>query len=82
MPSDAKKREQQRKKNAAKSRQPGNTTNSKKGATSKTSNQNAEKVVANGLISEEEALCMKLEADARLNSEARSCTGTHLLCIF
>ncbi|XP_017777708.1 PREDICTED: ATP-binding cassette sub-family F member 2 [Nicrophorus vespilloides] len=79
MPSDAKKREQQRKKDAAKARQAG-----KKGPAEQKKDDVQEKVngtTTNGTIKEvplsaEEALCAKLESDARLNAEARSCTGS------
>ncbi|PSN43831.1 ATP-binding cassette sub-family F member 2 [Blattella germanica] len=88
MPSDAKKKQQQKKKEAAKARQagrkaPGTTNN----ANNKAENGSAEKDQSpgpemngsgeNGIdISTEEALCRKLEADAKLNAEARACTGS------
>jgi ATP-binding cassette subfamily F protein 2 len=76
MPSDAKKREQQRKKGAAKARQAGKKNPSK--ADEQNSSQNGDSTSQNGSIelSAEEALCAKLEADARLNAEARACTGS------
>lgn len=79
MPSDAKKKQAQKKKEAAKARQSG----TKKPNASKNDEKEQSPVTNNGEssgqngveISAEEALCMKLEADARLNAEARSCTG-------
>ncbi|CAG9825154.1 unnamed protein product [Phaedon cochleariae] len=84
MPSDAKKREQQRKKEAAKARQGGKKTEKpqkedqeqeQEQIETKTNGVNG---VSNGSVelSPEEALCAKLESDARLNAEARSCTGS------
>ncbi|GJQ87071.1 hypothetical protein Trydic_g6830 [Trypoxylus dichotomus] len=81
MPSDAKKREQQRKKEAAKARQGGKKGNSNNNAKQDDESLNKQ---SNGALSEngsielsaEEALCQKLEADARLNAEARACTGS------
>lgn len=73
MPSDAKKREQQKKKGAAKARQTG------KKIPNKTEEQNGDsKASQNGSesLSVEESLCAKLESDARLNAEARACTGS------
>lgn len=83
MPSDAKKKQQQKKKEAAKARQSGKkqpqnnqskpTEDGKESSPSLGEVQNG----TNGTtISAEEALCLKLGADARLNAEARSCTGT------
>lgn len=95
MPSDAKKREQQRKKDAAKARQSGKKNE-------KTKNEELNDIVkTNGVenggtelstegkrvnyffvlyflqfLFIEETLCAKLEADARLNAEARACTGS------
>ncbi|VEN41772.1 unnamed protein product, partial [Callosobruchus maculatus] len=80
MPSDAKKREQQRKKEAAKARQTGKKTDKPKG--DELNKQNGTIGELNGQengsteLSAEEALCAKLEADARLNAEARACTGS------
>lgn len=76
MPSDAKKREQQRKKGAAKARQSGKKIPSKNDDPN--SSQNGDSTSQNGSneLSMEEALCAKLEADARLNAEARACTGS------
>ncbi|XP_045470052.1 ATP-binding cassette sub-family F member 2 [Harmonia axyridis] len=81
MPSDAKKREQQRKKDAAKARQSG-----KKQATSTKSEEQKPNSITNGSskqtngtakeLSQEEALCLKLEMDAKLNADARACTGS------
>ncbi|XP_078040945.1 ATP-binding cassette sub-family F member 2 [Augochlora pura] len=82
MPSDAKKKQQQKKKEAAKARQ----TKKKPTQTSQTKGSedgkegSPDSINENGTngtpISVEEALCLKLEADARLNAEARSCTGS------
>nr|CAI5860202.1 unnamed protein product [Callosobruchus analis] len=80
MPSDAKKREQQRKKEAAKARQTGKKTDKPKGDEPNKLNGTTGEVNGqeNGSteFSAEEALCAKLEADARLNAEARACTGS------
>ncbi|XP_046983483.1 ATP-binding cassette sub-family F member 2 [Schistocerca americana] len=91
MPSDAKKREQQRKKEAAKARQSGRKPQQSKAqavengaAAGDKDKETTPPAEANGIatengdreISAEEALCMKLEADARLNAEARACTGS------
>ncbi|XP_017893076.1 ATP-binding cassette sub-family F member 2 [Ceratina calcarata] len=81
MPSDAKKKQQQKKKEAAKARQSGKkqpqTNPSKTGEDGKESGVGVIENGTNGTpISTEEALCLKLEADARLNAEARSCTGS------
>ncbi|XP_020285332.1 ATP-binding cassette sub-family F member 2 isoform X2 [Pseudomyrmex gracilis] len=83
MPSDAKKKQQQKKKEAAKARQSGkkpqsnnqtkNSEDSKEQSPTLGDLQNGTNGTA---ISAEEALCLKLEADARLNAEARSCTGS------
>ncbi|XP_066251411.1 ATP-binding cassette sub-family F member 2 [Euwallacea similis] len=74
MPSDAKKREQQRKKDAAKARQGAKKQQKPKDQNEKQNTNGTQ----NGFteLSAEEALCAKLEADARLNAEARSCTGS------
>ncbi|VVC32084.1 ABC transporter-like,P-loop containing nucleoside triphosphate hydrolase,ABC transporter [Cinara cedri] len=71
MPSDSKKRQQQKKKDAAKARQNTKPAGSKGNATNGVSNGDE-----NVPISEEELLCKKLEADAKLNAEARACTGS------
>ncbi|XP_014282613.1 ATP-binding cassette sub-family F member 2 [Halyomorpha halys] len=83
MPSDAKKKQQQKKKEAAKARQvsnkkPAQKTENGEAKDSLTSNITGENSTENGSleISAEEALCQKLELDARLNAEARSCTGS------
>ncbi|OAD55974.1 ATP-binding cassette sub-family F member 2 [Eufriesea mexicana] len=83
MPSDAKKKQQQKKKEAAKARQSGKKppqTNQNKGVEDGKESSPGVGVIQNGTngtpISAEEALCLKLEADARLNAEARSCTGS------
>ncbi|XP_071452050.1 ATP-binding cassette sub-family F member 2 [Hetaerina americana] len=77
MPSDAKKKRDQKKKEAAKAKQTGRKP------VNKVENGNAEKesdvngTGENGTeISVEEALCQKLEHDAKLNAEARACTGS------
>ncbi|XP_050520055.1 ATP-binding cassette sub-family F member 2 [Daktulosphaira vitifoliae] len=72
MPSDAKKRQQAQKKNAAKARQTTKTVPQKANETNGTLNGSDSNVP----ISEEELLCKKLEADAKLNAEARACTGS------
>ncbi|XP_076623981.1 ATP-binding cassette sub-family F member 2 [Colletes latitarsis] len=84
MPSDAKKKQQQKKKEAAKARQSGKKppqTNQIKTAEDSKEGSPGSGALQNGTngtppISTEEALCLKLEADARLNAEARSCTGS------
>ncbi|KAF5298454.1 hypothetical protein FQR65_LT01233 [Abscondita terminalis] len=85
MPSDAKKREQQRKKDAAKARQtgkkqpPGKTDEKQNSDVLPQVNGNStppQNGTSNTNLSVEEALCAKLEADARLNAEARACTGS------
>lgn len=79
MPSDAKKKQQQKKKDAAKARQCGKKPGSIQSKAEDCKDFSpAPGDVRNGNepISEEEALCQKLAADARLNAEARSCTGT------
>lgn len=82
MPSDAKKKQQQKKKDAAKARQAGP---SKKPPTKNENGEEKDVTTTNGTgensngsteISAEETLCQKLESDARLNAEARSCTGS------
>lgn len=77
MPSDAKKKQQLKKKEQAKGR--GNAAPKKP-----TTNDDKPEQITNGTkveqepeeISPEEALCRKLEADAKLNAEARGCTGS------
>jgi len=67
MPSDSKKREQQRKKEKL--------AGKKTGAVKKDPETNG----TNGAgkeLTEEEELCLKLEKEAQINAEARSCTGT------
>lgn len=83
MPSDAKKKQQQKKKEAAKARQsgkkPSQNNQTKSPEESKEQSPAPEKLQngTNGTtLSVEEALCLKLESDARLNAEARSCTGS------
>lgn len=72
MPSDSKKKEMQRKKDAR----------NKKIATVKKDEkpEASQNGATNGVeMTEEEELCAKLEMEARINSEARSCTGTFAL---
>lgn len=70
MPSDSKKKEMQRKKDAQKNR--GKAT----GAVKKDEKvENGTNGVAKEMT-EEEALCQKLEEEARINADARSCTGS------
>uniref|UniRef100_A0A336LIB6 ATP-binding cassette sub-family F member 2 n=1 Tax=Culicoides sonorensis TaxID=179676 RepID=A0A336LIB6_CULSO len=72
MPSDSKKKEMQRKKDAR----------NKKIATVKKEEkvEVAQNGTSNGVErTEEEELCAKLEMEARINAEARSCTGTFAL---
>lgn len=83
MPSDAKKKQQQKKKEAAKARQAGKkptTTGQNKTAEDGKEQSPTLEELQNGTngtaLSAEEALCLKLEADARLNAEARACTGS------
>ncbi|KAL3282902.1 hypothetical protein HHI36_006060 [Cryptolaemus montrouzieri] len=81
MPSDAKKREQQRKKDAAKARQAGKKTatkgeDSQINSTNSVTNGSSTQTNGTKELSQEEALCLKLEMDARLNAEARACTGS------
>lgn len=66
MPSDSKKRDAQRKKDA-RNKKIIQTTSSKK------TNGNAEPARE---LTEEEILCAKLEQEARINAEARACTGS------
>ncbi|XP_050420082.1 ATP-binding cassette sub-family F member 2 [Adelges cooleyi] len=72
MPSDSKKRQQAQKKNAAKARSTVKTTTT----TTKANETNGVHGSNSIPISEEELLCKKLEADAKLNAEARACTGS------
>lgn len=83
MPSDAKKKQAQKKKEQAK----GRGTAGPKKPTTTAADDKPEQIVTNGTnqdqerqepeeISPEEALCRKLEADAKLNAEARGCTGS------
>ena len=67
MPSDSKKKEQQRKKDARSKKVTG---------TVKKDDSNGTNGVAKEEMTEEETLCAKLEEEARISSEARSCTGT------
>nr|CAD7440835.1 unnamed protein product [Timema bartmani]CAD7456536.1 unnamed protein product [Timema tahoe] len=85
MPSDAKKKQQQKKKEAAKARQTGRKplgTKSEDGSADKEQSPTLDSFELNGYeengedISQEEALCRKLESDAKLNAEARACTGS------
>ncbi|XP_071514470.1 ATP-binding cassette sub-family F member 2 [Panulirus ornatus] len=89
MPSDAKKKREQKKREAAKAKQAGkkiepkdtkepqengSSNNSKKSSRETTPMTNG---TANGIenLSPEEILCRKLEEDMRIASAARSCTG-------
>ncbi|PNF29137.1 ATP-binding cassette sub-family F member 2 [Cryptotermes secundus] len=86
MPSDAKKKQQQKKKEAAKARQTGRkaagSNKTENGLTEKEHSPTPDQPEMNGSgengtdFSTEEALCRKLEADAKLNAEARACTGS------
>nr|CAD7573009.1 unnamed protein product [Timema californicum] len=85
MPSDAKKKQQQKKKEAAKARQTGRKPlgiKSEDGSVDKEQSPTLDSYDLNGYeengedISQEEALCRKLESDAKLNAEARACTGS------
>lgn len=68
MPSDAKKRDQQKKKEAAKKRQAGiSAKRDEKFENGEEKAENSEKVE----LTAEEILCQKLEAEARINAEAR-----------
>lgn len=73
MPSDAKKRDQARKKEAQKKRnQKIVSVNGTTDTTKTNGTTNGEPVE----LTEEELLCAKLEEEARISAEARSCTGT------
>lgn len=79
MPSEAKKREAQRKKDAAK-----NKTTVTKGAVAKTTDEKKDVKNGNGsaappAMTEEEQLCAKLEEEARISADARACTGSMAL---
>lgn len=80
MPSDAKKKQAQKKKELAKGR--GSAAPAKKPTDDVKPKPEPTINGANGSkeepedISAEEALCRKLEADAKLNAEARGCTGS------
>ncbi|KAG8237985.1 hypothetical protein J437_LFUL018010 [Ladona fulva] len=82
MPSDAKKKRDQKKKEAAKARQSGRKPPNKveNGSSDKEKESLNSGEDVNGVngteISAEEALCQKLEHDAKLNAEARACTGS------
>ncbi|XP_065349570.1 ATP-binding cassette sub-family F member 2 isoform X2 [Cloeon dipterum] len=73
MPSDAKKKRDQKKKEAAKARQNGGVKKPTQNGSSETNGDGKNSPVE---LSAEEALCAKLESDARLNAEARACTGS------
>lgn len=78
MPSDAKKRDAARKKDAAKKRnQKITVTDGPTNGTNGTTNGAAAAAVVE--LTEEEVLCAKLEQEARVNAEARACTGTSML---
>lgn len=66
MPSDSKKKEQQRKKDARTKKTTGGAVKKEENGTNGVAKE----------MTEEEILCSKLEEEARINSEARSCTGT------
>ncbi|CRL04477.1 CLUMA_CG017559, isoform A [Clunio marinus] len=70
MPSDSKKKEQQRKKDARNKKVTGTVKKEEKAENGTTSNGIAKE------MTEEEALCAKLEQEARINADARSCTGS------
>lgn len=74
MPSDSKKREIQRKKDARNKKITIPTTSKKeeKADVERNGSNHAD-------LTEEEALCAKLDLEARINAEARSCTGTFAL---
>ncbi|XP_063633020.1 ATP-binding cassette sub-family F member 2 isoform X1 [Cydia splendana] len=74
MPSDAKKRAQQKKKEAASNRNKKNVTRVTNSEENGTANGTAKEESRE--LTAEEALCLKLEEEARINSEARSCTGS------
>lgn len=81
MPSEAKKREAQKKKEAQKIRQmaaPVAKAAEAAGSATKKETQNGNGVAANNTVemTEEERLCAKLEHEARVSAEARACTGT------
>lgn len=73
MPSDAKKRDAQRKKDARNKKIAQVSTTTKKPTTNGTTNGCAE---VEREMTEEEILCAKLEEEARISAEARSCTGS------
>lgn len=70
MPSDSKKKADQRKKDARNKKVNGTTTGAVKKETENGTNGVAKE------LTEEETLCAKLEEEARISAEARSCTGT------
>lgn len=73
MPSDAKKRDQARKKEAQKKRnQKIMSVNGSADASKTNGTTNGEPVE----LTEDEILCAKLEEEARISAEARSCTGS------
>ncbi|CAD7087439.1 unnamed protein product [Hermetia illucens] len=71
MPSDAKKREQQRKKDA-RNKKIASVSSSKKIPDAKQNGVNGTAVE----MTEEEKLCAKLEEEARISAAARACTGS------
>lgn len=73
MPSDAKKRDAARKKDAAKKRNQKIVTVNGDSKPETNGDTNGDVVVE---LTEDEKLCAKLEQEARINSEARACTGT------
>ncbi|KAF4531196.1 hypothetical protein B566_EDAN017858 [Ephemera danica] len=79
MPSDAKKKRDQKKKEAAKARQQVGTkkpTQQRQNGAGGDADGDAESAENLALISAEEELCRKLENDAKLNADARACTGS------
>lgn len=78
MPSDAKKRAQEKKKEAAKSRNKKPVTKVDGPRDDKESSPTTNGATNGGTVelTVEEALCLKLEAEAKMNAEARSCTGS------
>ncbi|KAG7165416.1 ATP-binding cassette sub-family F member 2-like isoform X1 [Homarus americanus] len=89
MPSDAKKKREQKKRDAAKAKQAGKKTETRdekepqENGSSNNSKKNSRETTpmtngstnGNEKLSAEEILCRKLEEDMKIASEARSCTG-------
>lgn len=82
MPSEAKKREMQKKKDAQKSRQKGapvtasSSTNGEASKEKVSATNGANNGVAPAEMTEEELLCAKLDEEARISADARACTGS------